>query len=478
MNPLADRILSAHARSRPSVGDPRAALRHEDFLAAVEDVGRAVRVGSPTSRPMVVAALPLSVDALAVLAAAVVGEFSLCFVDPSAPEDRRRAVLEAVSADVVVDSAGVHATTTAGRETPETAETASGPAGYVAMSSGSTGGGPKGVLSPWTAVDAFVGAGAEALDLDHEAVWAEVTHPSYDLAMTNLLVALAAGCSLQVGSALGDRLRPLRYADLAGATHLRLAPRFVDLAAAEGRPAPSSLRVWGSGGDRLAAAGARRILALGVGTVVNTYGTSETVGFACAARLTDPEAVPESHGVATIGQGPVGPWRTDVDPTGMLTISSPHLPRGYLFGTPTGGFPRWEGDRVLTGDLGERVDGHLFCLGRADRRVKRSGSFVDLDELDAQVSGRFGTAVLTVATSAGDLVSLVEADPDDLTDLGHRLPRLLRPDTVPDRLVPVVRLPRLGNGKVDHAAALAIAEVGGRPAEITGDPERTQTESR
>ena len=122
------------------------------------------------------------------------------------------------------------------------------------------------------------------LELDEGAAWAEVSHLSYDLAMTNLLIALATGCSIHVSSSLGDRLRPLGFTEKVGATHLRVAPRFIDLAANE-RPgaAARSLRVWGSGGDRLSAAAARQVFDLGVPTVVNTYGTSETVGFASAA---------------------------------------------------------------------------------------------------------------------------------------------------------------------------------------------------
>ncbi len=87
---------------------------------------------------------------------------------------------------------------------------------------------------------------------------------------------------------------------------------------------------------------------------------------------------------------------------------------------------------MLTGDLGVRVDGHLYCLGRAGRRVKRSASFVDLDEIDATMRETSGVTSFTVATTAGRLVSLVEGPADQLDGLRRVLPTRLRPDTVPD----------------------------------------------
>lgn len=460
LNALGDHVRSLRSRagSRATVADRRSSLTDGELLGAADETARRIRGRARRDTPMVAAVLPLSTDALVLLLAAVVGDFSLCFIDPAAPEERRTGVLDALAPDVVVDPAGM---TVADSPRPPDA-TDSGP-GYVAMSSGSTGGGPKGVLSSWASIAAFVPHGAEALELDETGTWAEVSHLSYDLAMTNLLIGLAAGCSIRLSSSLGDRLRPLGFTEKVGATHLRLAPRFIDLAVNE-RPGAGarSLRVWGSGGDRLSAAGARQVFGLGIPTIVNTYGTSETIGFASAARVTADDASLSAHATVTIGQGTVGPWRTHLEDRGadaMLAIESPHLPDGYLFGRAQGGYPRWEGtDRVMTGDLGVRVDGHLYCLGRAGRRVKRSASFVDLDEIDTTMRETSGVTSFTVATTAGQLVSLVEAPAAQLDGLRRVLPTRLRPDTVPDELVPVRQLPRLGNGKIDQGEALRLAE--------------------
>jgi acyl-CoA synthetase (AMP-forming)/AMP-acid ligase II len=461
VNPLAERIRSVRTRHRSQavIADRRTSVGADALVGAAEELRLALVAAAGVPRPLVAVSLPLSTDAVVALVAAILGDLSVCFVDPSAAEEHRRTLLQALHPDVVLDRSGI-------RSVASSSSRSGLEAGYVAMSSGSTGGGPKGVLSSWAGIDAFVPHGAAALDLDASSVWAEVSHLSYDLAMTNLLVALAAGSSLHLSGSLGDRLRPLGFCARVEATHLRLAPRFIDLAANErGAASSRTLRVWGSGGDRLSAADAQRVFDLGVATVVNTYGTSETIGFASAARFDAGDDLPTVRGALGIGRGAVGAWRTSISPAEageMLAIESPHLPDGYLFGAPNGEFPRWDGaERVHTGDIGASRGEELFCLGRAGRRVKRSASFVDLDALDAEVKQAFGLATFTAATPEGGLVSLVEGPGADLGDLRRRLPTVLRPDSLPDVLVSVAQLPRLGNGKIDQAAAQLLAVTAG-----------------
>jgi len=460
VNAFGDMILAARGAGA-GIADAKTALSDRELVdiatALAADIARTA--GRP--RAVVAVALPLDADAVVHLLAAIIGDHTICFLDPSAAPDRRDAIVQALAPHVLVDADGMRALTGA---RPDDAATAA--AGYIAMSSGSTGGALKGVLSTWEALAAFAPHGAEALELDAGALWAEVSHPAYDMAMTNLLVALSAGSGIRVAGGLGDRLRPLRLIDRVGATHVRLAPRFVELAAAEQRPA-GTLRVWGSGGDRFQLAHVGQLFEMGVPVVVNTYGSSETTGFASAARLDAADGAPATGGpggLAPIGHGTVGDWRTELvdhDGAHMLRIRSPHLPQGYLFGE-AGEYPRWESPQsVLTGDVGVQIGEDLFCLGRAGRRVKRRGSFVDLDDIDATIRSSAGIASFTVLTPSGDLLSIVEGPGEDVAALQRDLPSVLRPEVLPDGLIPVRQIPRLGNGKIDHAAALALAESAG-----------------
>lgn len=451
-------VLAARSGAARDAGvaDARSLVSDRELVAAAREIAASVKRESGRERPVVAVCLPLSVDAIAHLLAAILGDHSVCFLDPSAPAERREAILDALAPHALVDETGVRR-----RAGGRTDDVAGDGAGYLAMSSGSTGGAPKAVLSTWSALAAFAGPGAESLELDATACWGEISHPAYDMAMTNLLLALASGSAVRVSGSLGDRLRPLRFAARASATHVRLAPRFADLAAAEQRP-DHALRVWGSGGDRFQNAHLGQLFAAGIPLVVNTYGTSETTGFASTARLTATDEVAGLHGSVPIGRGVVGDWRTDLtdDDASMLRIRSPHLPRGYLFGEP-GEYPRWESqDAVLTGDVGARVGDDLYCLGRTGRRVKRNGSFVDLDAIDAVLREAKDLVSFTVLTRSGELISIVEHPEAQLGGVRRDLPRLLRPEVLPDELVPVRQLPRLGNGKIDHVAALALVQPG------------------
>ncbi len=462
MSELADRLRSRLSRQpgRPAVADRRSALDDRTLLTEAVEAGRRVKHLADRESPMVAVCLPLSADAVLMLVAAIVGDYSVCFLDPEADGARRAAVLENVAPDVIVDRSGTRRFEPAGNVAGTRAEPIA--AGYTAMSSGSLGGAPKAVLSSWDAVSQFVPHGAEALRIGAGDTWAELSHLSYDMAITNLLVALWSGAAIRVSSALGDRVRPLKFADRVSATHLRVAPRFVDLAAAERREAAvPSLRVWGSGGDRLYATAVERLFDLGVPAVVNTYGTSESIGFASAALLENGSAIPCQNGTATIGRGSVGPWRTtiiDSSDRSMLAIRTPYLPQAYLFGEASGGYPAWVSpDTLLTGDAGGMAEGDLYCLGRAGRHVKRRGRFVDLDHVDATIRSRHDVASFTLLTATGELLSLVEVQSENVDVLSAALPRTLTPDVLPDRLLAVPQLPRLGNGKIDQAGAASLA---------------------
>jgi acyl-coenzyme A synthetase/AMP-(fatty) acid ligase len=460
VNELAELVSGARAArgETPTITDGAVALDDRALLASAALASKEILRLADRASCLVAVTLPLGADPIVLLTAAILGGFSVCFLDPAAPEIRRHSILNHVRPDVIVDSAGMRKT-----ESVANPQLEGRPPGYVAMSSGSMGGGPKGVLSPWTSVAAFVPHGAVALELDSSAAFAEASHLSFDMAMTNILLALGSGARIHMSSSLSDRLRPLRFVGRVGATHIRVAPRFVDLALAERRgPSPSPLRVWGSGGDRLYASQVRRIFELGISTVVNTYGTSESVGFASTARFAAQGELSTLHGSVTIGNGAVGPWRAelhDIDEQSMIAVRTPYLPGGYFFGESSDDYPSWKStDVIVTGDIGELDGANLFCLGRSGRRIKRSGTFIDLDEIDSAVRSQSNVSSFTVLTADGELVSLVEAADDRLSEILSILPTTLRPDMVPNRLLSVRQLPRLDNGKVDQGGARDLAD--------------------
>ena len=462
MTALAELVRSSAARGTSSViADARTSLTLPEALRLAEDAAHEVARAASRPQPVVAVVLPASAAAVTQLLAAVLGGHTVCFLDP-ANEVRANAVLDALDPDVVVDATGTRPRPPSSGPRREVV----GAPGYVAMSSGTTGVGVKGVLTTWGCLADFLPHGTAALDLDHADRWAEPNHPSYDLAVTNWMLALAAGASLHVSGSLVDRVRPLAFVAKREATHVRLAPGYIDLAATEAlRGTPCGVRVWGSGGDRLTLAQATQALDLGVTTLVNTYGTSETAGFASTAAYTSVDELRAVDGSVSVGRGRLGPWRVglvteDVWGTGseVIAVHSPHVGAGYLFGGGGQDYPRWEQGRVVTGDLGLLADGDLFCLGRVGRLVKRRAGLVNLDDVDTALRDLRGIASYTVATRGGSLVTLIEGAAEPLGAVREDLAARVAPGVLPDRLVPVSALPRLGNGKTDHAGALGIAE--------------------
>lgn len=458
LNGLAQLVLDSRSERQPypAIADPSGAMDNRTLVATASDVSNAILQADRGRRGVVVVELPLGMGSIVMLMAAILGDYSLCFLDPSADRDRARLIVESLRPTVLVGEDGVHET---GVNVDEGSRIEL--PGYVAMSSGSVGGGPKGVLSSWESVAAFVPHGAEALCIDQDSSWGELSHPGFDMAMTNLLVALGCGAGIKMSSRLGDRMRPLRFADRAEVTHMRVAPRHVELASAERRTSTTrTLQVWASGGDRLFSSQVERVFAFGVPIVINTYGTSESIGFASAARFESQQQLSVLNESVTIGNGAVGPWRAivhDAADDGLIEIQSPHMPKGYLFGQASD-YPVWESAHTLiTGDIGAMIGENLFCLGREGRRIKRNGSFVDLNDIDAKLFGKFGSAFYTVHTADGELLSLTEAS-TDLPVIIRELPSVLPRALVPDRVVLVGRLPRLGNGKIDQMAARRLAE--------------------
>ncbi len=94
MNALADRLLSRRASlgAGATINDPATQLGTDELLTAASEHARLVeRVGRKSS-PVVAVTLPLSTDALVMLVAAITADHTICFLDPSAPEDRLRAI--------------------------------------------------------------------------------------------------------------------------------------------------------------------------------------------------------------------------------------------------------------------------------------------------------------------------------------------------------------------------------------------------
>lgn len=107
-----------------------------------------------------------------------------------------------------------------------------------------------------------------------------------------------------------------------------------------------------------------------------------------------------------------------------------------------------------TGDLVRLVDGVLSYLGRVDRQVKVGGVRMELDEIEAVLCRHEAVAecavLLSERTGRVDAFVVSHGEPPAVDDLLRHSRQWLPSAAVPSGWHVLDRLPRTGNGKVDH----------------------------
>jgi amino acid adenylation domain-containing protein/thioester reductase-like protein len=412
------------------------------------------------------------------------------------PEERFEDRSEDLPEDVVAaDPAGV-------RSVP----VRPGDLAYVIYTSGSTGT-PKGAMVEHLGMVNHLWAKVEDLAISERDVLAQTASQCFDISVWQFLAPLTVGGRVHImpDEIAHDPARLLTETAAAGVTILETVPSMLAAMLAEadrrGRAAPSlgRLRWMMSTGEELWPGLCNdwfeRFPAV---PIVNAYGPTE-----CSDDVTH-HVLRErlAPGVARVPVGrPILNTRIYiVDPNlrvvpenvvGELCVGGPGVGRGYLndpertaraflpdpFGAP--------GDRLYrTGDLGRyRADGEIEVLGRIDRQVKIRGNRIELGEVESALADHpdVREAVVAVHGPAGEdrvLVAYVTAAPvlapaELLRWAGQRLPSAM----VPAAILPLDRIPRTPNGKVDRNA-LPTPDLGGGPGGAGRDVVFSPSEAR
>jgi O-succinylbenzoic acid--CoA ligase len=115
------------------------------------------------------------------------------------------------------------------------------------------------------------------------------------------------------------------------------------------------------------------------------------------------------------------------------------------------------GEKFLSSDLGEIVNGRLKIIGRADRVIVSGGKKVSLDDVESKVAAEEGvTDVIAVALDSkwGQSVGLVLAARESFDE--SKLQSILLGPAKPIAVQKVSQVPRLISGKPDYQAARAL----------------------
>ncbi len=362
---------------------------------------------------------------------------------------------------------------------PSPADALPDDAAYVIYTSGSTGK-PKGVCVPHRAVANLLESMQQAPGIGPGDRLAAVTTLSFDMAVPELLLPLAAGAEIvlvQRDTAMdGHRLRALLEAERI--TVLQATPGMWQLlleAQWQGRLGTGSgpgLRGW------IGAEPVRGQLALALlarcTELWNLYGPTETTVWSTAWRM-QADMIAAS-GVA-IGQ-PIANtdvWILDAAlqpcPQGVpgeICIGGHGVTLGYLE-RPELTAERFVQVNILgtamqvyrTGDRGRwRNDGLLEHMGRLDFQVKVRGYRIEPGEIEARCNEHAGVSrsvVVAREDHPGDVrlvayLALVPGATLERRALAQHLRERLPAYMVPQHVVTLTALPTLPNGKIDRAA--------------------------
>ncbi|MEO5737992.1 MAG: amino acid adenylation domain-containing protein [Variovorax sp.] len=344
-------------------------------------------------------------------------------------------------------------------------------AAYVIYTSGSTGQ-PKGVVVPHRAVANLMETMQREPGIGPEDRLAAVTTLSFDMAVPEVMLPLAAGAEIvivQRETAMdGNRLRALLEAE--AVTILQATPGMWRLLLDAQWSGPPGFRAW-IGAESVPADLSLELLDR-CAELWNHYGPTETTVWSSVWRMR--RDVIAARGVS-IGRpmANTGIWILDgaqqlcpIGVPGEICISGMGVTLGYLER------PELTAERFITvpiagtdtliyrtGDRGRwRNDGLLEHMGRFDFQVKVRGYRIELGEIEARCNEATGVArsvVITREDQPGDvrLVAYLAPTPGVAFDpaaldrhLRSRLPQYM----LPQHVVMLEAIPQLPNGKVDR----------------------------
>ncbi|MEU2789928.1 amino acid adenylation domain-containing protein, partial [Streptomyces sp. NPDC007100] len=408
-------------------------------------------------------------------------------LDPEYPAERLAFMIEDSGASVVLENIPE----AAGTESPDAVEAPVDTAqlAYVIYTSGSTGR-PKGVEVAHEGVANLAEAMRPVLGVEPGTVVLQFASFSFDAAVLDVAVTLAAGGTLAIATS-GARTQPEALARMiqdSGVTVASVVPSLLGVLDPESVPGVEN---WVLGAERLSAdlagrwrAGAR---------VWNTYGPTEATVITTATLLG--EGITVQDGPPAIGR-PIGNVQVfvldeflrpaPVGAVGELYVAGVGLARGY---TGRGGLtaerfvacPFADGGRMYrSGDLARwRADGQLDFAGRADEQVKIRGFRVELGEVESALASHPDVARAAAAVREdrpGDrrLIGYVVPEAADIDQhaLREHLAKTLPDYMLPAAVVALEALPLTASGKLDRAALPAPD----RAERVSGRAPQSETE--
>jgi D-alanine--poly(phosphoribitol) ligase subunit 1 len=425
------------------------------------------------------------------------------FLDPAAPTERARLMLDRCKPAMVVSvRSGIGNRVVIGDETerahlhreisafeagnlPETEQITGADPAYVMFTSGSTGE-PKGVVIPHQGVLHLVDWAASDLGIGPQDRLTNVNPIYFDNSVFDIYAAVLNGAAIVALDALKGRPPAELVADVTRheCTFFFAVPTLFMFLDSMHLLTPDWLPTVGRfmfGGEGFPIARLRRFhdAFAGKARLINCYGPTETScicsGFEITASVFD-----TTEGLAPLGRlNPNFSYRVldeDMKPVaaggvGELWLGGPGVGLGYL-NNPDETARRFRQDPLIdgyravlyrSGDLVEveQSTGILRFRGRADNQVKLRGYRVELEEIDhalASIAGvtRALAVVLHAANGSSRLLAAYSGDKIPDVDLLARCTERLPAYMVPSRFAWLENIPVNANGKADRRAVATL----------------------
>jgi amino acid adenylation domain-containing protein len=497
-------LVSAQAAARPDAVALRSGgvwLSYGELEARANRLARYLRQVGVAREDLVGLCLPRGVDMVVAVLAVWKAGGAYVPMDPQYPADRLGYMLADSGARFLVATAETVRGLPAGAVPPEVrvlalddaevgaalAELPAEPLGltvspdqaaYVIYTSGSTGR-PKGVLLQHRGVVNLAVAMRPVLQAAEGTVALQFASFSFDAAVLDMAVVLAAGGTLAIATA-AEQAEPSALAAMISDHGVQTASVVPSLLAVLDPDQVPGVRNWVVGAERLTAGLARTWASRA--RLCNTYGPTEATVITTAVPLTVPDGDPEQDPLPPIGvpiaNATVRVLDRSLRPvpvgvTGEIYIGGPGVARGYhrrpaltarhFVPDPVAG----DGSRLYrSGDLGRwRADGQLEFVGRADNQVKVRGFRIEPGEIEHVLRTHPGiSAAVVIADGEGEdrrlvayLVPAGADGPPPVAELREFLRQRLPEFMVPAVFVPLDALPLGPNGKLDRAA-LPVAD--------------------
>ncbi|MCL2650920.1 MAG: AMP-binding protein [Candidatus Azobacteroides sp.] len=459
---------------RIAVIDKERKITYGEFLSKVNSI--ACQLSKVKSNPKVVIDLEQGFEAYALIVAVLNVGGTYCPLNPTAPIERKKQIINEFSPDLTIVSSGNNSEVNPiktitlecllANKNDENIEVNVSYDDeaiiYIIYTSGSTGV-PKGVKICRKALNKFLEWAIPEYAANENDVWGQFSFLSFDLSIIDIFTCLCSGATLYAMNDLSSKkFRPAGEIEKAKITVWHSIPSAVEFMIKNWQRKIydfSSLRLMSFCGEPLKKHQVEFLFEKNNSIrIFNTYGPTEGTLFCTWQELNTTNYLNYSQFSMSIGKAIPG-WNLQLNSIEgfeekEIIIYGDYIGKGYLNNISDSKFKTLivEGkdtESFETGDLVCEVNGNLYFSCRKDRQVKVKGHRIELDEIDFRINEFLKLTSVTIVNN-DTLYSFIETLENlNEPEIRTYLKTVLEEYKIPNGFYAIAEIPRSQNQKVD-----------------------------